>query len=145
MSNYGLIGKRLDYSFSKAYFENKFQKENIEASYENLELPDLSDLRERVKDLDGFNVTIPFKEEILSNLDALDAEAEAIGAVNTVKMEEGKMKGYNTDHYGFATSLKPFLTNMHEKALIIGSGGASKAVIYALEKLGIKCFVLSRS
>lgn len=143
MKRYGLIGKRLSHSFSKSFFEDYFEKHAIHASYENLELEDLSEFTS-LQNFDGFNVTIPYKESILPFLDEVDAKVQEIGAVNTIAIQEGRKIGYNTDVIGFSNSIKPFLTNRHERALILGTGGASKAVVYVLENLGIECALVSR-
>src|SRR5690606_2087124 len=143
MKRYGLIGKHLSHSFSKSFFEDYFEKNGIEASYENVELDDISNFI-NLDSFDGFNVTIPFKEAIIPFLDDLDSIAQEIGAVNTVACREGKKIGFNTDVTGFANSIKPFLTNQHERALILGTGGASKAVVQVLENLGIECSLVSR-
>ena len=128
---YGLIGKTLSHSFSKKYFEDKFRRENIDAVYENFELNDISQVEDLFlahPNLCGLNVTIPYKEQIIPYLDEIDEQAKKIGAVNTICIdkETGKKKGYNTDVYGFKQSLKPFLENQHQRALILGTGGVSK-------------------
>lgn len=148
MKEYGLIGEKLGHSFSKQFFEEKFAKENIQASYENFELTSIKEfpkLSESSKHFGGLNVTIPYKEVVIPFLDGLDEVAHQIGAVNTISFEDGKLIGYNTDAYGFHASIKPFLRNVHERALILGTGGASKAVAYVLEGLGINVCYLSRS
>lgn len=149
MIKYGLIGRNISYSFSRGYFAEKFRREHIEAEYVNFDLQDLQELPkilEQQKDLRGLNVTIPYKEQILPFLDSLDPEAEEIGAVNTIKiLDNGKLKGYNTDHVGFSEALKPFLKPHHKKALVLGTGGASKAILYALKKLKIEVTSVSRS
>lgn len=149
MEKYGLIGERLDYSFSKDFFTDKFEQENIDATYENIELKDEADLaqffKSRVHDFEGLNVTIPYKRTVIPFLDELSPEAKSIGAVNTIKVEEERLNGYNTDAYGFQNSIKPFFRNVHEKALILGTGGASKAVEYVLKNLGVDVCYLSRS
>ena len=150
MKQYGLIGKTLSHSFSKKYFEEKFKRENINAVYENFELNDISQVEGLFSihsNLCGLNVTIPYKEQIIPYLDEVDEQAQKIGAVNTIYIdkETGKMKGYNTDVYGFKQSLKPFLENQHQRALILGTGGASKAVAYVLNELGITTAFVSRT
>lgn len=145
-----MVGKKLDYSFSKKYFTEKFIKLGLEeCTYENIvckEEGDLADfLIDAVYKLKGFNVTIPYKETIIPYLDTLQNEAKAIQAVNTVWVKEGKLIGYNTDIYGFLESVKPLLKPNHKKALILGTGGASKSVIYALDSLGIKCKRVARN
>lgn len=149
---YGLIGKRLGHSFSKEYFTKKFEELGLtDYEYINVELDSISEFPDRYDELSlkGFNVTIPYKEAIIPYLSELDEAAEKIGAVNTVKLfsREGEriLKGYNTDAFGFKQSIKPFLTSQHERALILGSGGASKAVKYVLESYGIQCLFVSRT
>lgn len=147
MKKFGLLGKRLDYSFSRNFFTEFFRKNDIQANYENFETADLDGWikTKGYEGLSGFNVTIPYKEGILSYLDHIDKEATAIGAVNTVKIENGILTGYNTDAFGFRQSIKPFLNNKHERALILGTGGAAKAVEYVLKEIGIDVFYLSTS
>lgn len=119
MLEYGLIGQTLGYSFSKVFFEKKFEKEGIDAKYSNFELAEIVDLNtvfEENPNLHGLNVTIPYKEEIIPFLDEVDPVAAAIGAVNTIKISEGRKFGFNTDVIGFGNSLKPFLTHGMEKA-----------------------------
>ena len=148
MKTYGLIGKALGHSFSKHYFEQKFNRENIEDScYQNFELFNIHHFPEFIKKntISGLNVTIPYKQSILPFLDTLSKEAFEIGAVNTIVVKEGKLIGHNTDHIGFHNALKPFLDSSMERALILGTGGASKAVKYALENIGIDCLLVSRS
>lgn len=153
MIQLGLLGKKLSHSFSKNYFEQKFKKEQLDNySYTLFELDDieeLPELLEKYPDLIGFNVTIPFKTAIIPFLDELDEKAKAVNAVNTVcierKEEKSVLKGYNTDIDGFANSIKPFLKNIHERALILGTGGASKAVEFVLNNLGIETLIVSRS
>lgn len=147
MRKFGLIGKRLDYSFSKHFFTNKFQSEGIDAAYENLELeyPELMENILRNGHFSGLNVTIPYKETILPFLDDLSEEAKAIGAVNTVVFKDGKAIGHNTDAFGFHQSIKPFLTNLHERALILGTGGASKAVAHVFRSIGLEVLFVSRN
>lgn len=146
MKTYGLIGKNISYSFSRNYFANKFKKENIKNSqYINFDIDNLSELNNIFNtDNYGFNVTIPYKEAIIPYLDSLDFHAEKIGAVNTIKLENGKKIGFNTDWIGFKKSIEPLLNSHHTKALILGTGGASKAVIYALDQLKIETLMVSR-
>ena len=145
MKIYGLLGQSLGYSFSKSFFEEYFRKNAIEACYSNFELQSLATLNEVFQsNLSGLNVTIPYKESILPFLDDLSLEAREIGAVNVVKFLNGKKIGYNTDAYGFQQSIKPFLTNKHERALILGTGGASKAVTFVLKSIGIDVIYCSR-
>lgn len=145
MDRYGLIGNKLGHSFSKEFFTRFFQKEKIDATYTNIELENLVDIIEIAQKFKGLNVTIPYKEQILPYLDEVDPVAQEIGAVNTIQTRNGKLKGYNTDVFGFHQSIKPFLTNKHERAIIFGTGGASKAVNYVLEKIGIDVLFISRT
>ncbi|NNL02659.1 MAG: shikimate dehydrogenase [Eudoraea sp.] len=147
--SFGLIGKNISYSFSKTYFNNKFTSLNLQGySYENFDIPDLEEfpsLIERNKTLRGLNVTIPYKEDIIPYLDSLDKKAKRIGAVNTIKFTKEGLRGYNTDVYGFKKSIEPFLKESHKKALILGTGGASKAVAFVLNELGISFKYVSRN
>ena len=148
MKTFGLIGKNISYSFSRTYFTEKFKKENIDAKYYNFDLEEINQLRDVIKEmpeLQGLNVTIPYKREIISFLDDLAPEAKEIGAVNTVKVNGNRLIGYNTDYIGFSESLKPLLKSHHNKALILGTGGASKAIAFALKKLNIEYSLVSRS
>ncbi len=149
LKQYGLIGYPLSHSFSKGYFAEKFKKENISnCKYDTFPLEQISDfslLCAQQKNLVGLNVTIPYKEQVIPFLDGLDAEAKAIGAVNTIRFHQGKKIGYNSDCYGFEMSLKPLLKPHHTNALILGTGGASKAVEYVLQKLGIAFKYVSRT
>lgn len=147
---YGLIGHPLGHSFSADYFTKKFQELSADDHrYVNFDIQDIrliEDIIEAHPELRGFNVTIPYKEKIISFLNEVDAEAKIIGSVNCVHIaEDGKRTGYNTDAYGFYHSIKPFLENKYERALILGTGGSSKAVAYVLKKLGIKVFFASRN
>ena len=144
MKKYGLIGYPLTHSFSKRFFTEKFKKEKIDATYENFEIESISWFPEIIKNnpgLNGLNVTIPYKEKVIPFLDELDEAAEKVGAVNTVKINRSKdtvfLKGFNTDTFGFESSLKPLLKPHHTKALILGTGGASKAIKFVLNKLDI--------
>ena len=140
IKKYGLIGHPLSHSFSEKYFKEKFEKENISnCSYQLLDINNInlvSELIETTENLKGLNVTIPYKEKILPFLTDIDAIAKDIGAINTIKISDDKniLKGYNTDYYGFKKSLKPFLDINHERALIFGTGGASKTVKYVLNE-----------
>lgn len=138
LTKYGLIGKKLSHSFSKKYFTDKFQKENILAEYNLYELPNISDFKELIAQnphLCGLNVTIPYKTEVIPFLDELSPEAQAVGAVNTIKITKNKkLIGYNTDIYGFYKSLLTFWDKPSDRALILGTGGAAKAVEYVLRK-----------
>lgn len=150
MRKFGLIGKNISYSFSQNYFSIKFKDEDItDATYENFDIENINLFETEIlnqNNIKGLNVTIPYKEEIIPFLDSLDKKAEKIGAVNTIKItKRGKTKGYNTDCYGFKKSLKPHLKNRHKKALILGTGGASKAIAFVLKKLGIKYSFVSRT
>jgi shikimate dehydrogenase len=146
---YGLIGKNISYSFSKKYFSTKFESENIkDASYINFDLssieyfPEIFNTDHSIK---GLNVTIPYKETIIPYLDKVSSKAVRIGAVNTIRLtKKGNLKGYNTDEYGFRKSIVPLLEKHHKKALILGTGGASKAIAYALKKLHISYQFVSR-
>lgn len=149
MKTYGLIGKELSHSFSKNYFTDKFSKENrTDVEYKNFELDDISDLKELLKknpDIKGLNVTTPYKESVISQLDKIENTAQLIGAVNTIKInDEGELIGYNTDFVGFWNSLKPFLAKEHSRALIFGTGGSSRAVAYVLQQLQIPFSFVSR-
>lgn len=146
---YGLLGRNISYSFSKGHFTDKFNNENFEGcTYENFDIPEINFFPELIKnttDLKGLNVTIPYKEEVIPFLDELSETAAKIGAVNTIKItKERKLKGYNTDYYGFQKSLEPLLQPQHKKALILGTGGASKGVAFALKELGITYKFVSR-
>lgn len=147
---FGLLGRNISYSFSKGYFTEKFNNENFEGcTYENFDIPEITAFPEIIKknpDLKGLNVTIPYKEAVIPYLDKLSKKATEIGAVNTIKItKKGKLKGYNTDYYGFMKSLEPLLQPHHKKALILGTGGASKGVAYALKELGILYTFVSRN
>jgi len=150
MKVYGLIGKSLKHSFSKTYFDEKFINQEIkDTEYRNFEFEHINEVKAKlseIQELKGLNVTIPYKSSIIPFLDGLDEISEEIGAVNAIKIDnDGKWIGFNTDVYGFSTSLKPFLTNLHQKALILGTGGASKAVEYALRQLNISRVKVSRT
>lgn len=143
----GLVGRNISYSFSQKYFTEKFRKLFLKNySYNVFDINDISEIESVLKteNLRGFNVTIPYKEQIIPYLDELSDEAENIGAVNTVLLEDGKAKGFNTDAYGFEKTLKLHLKNHHTKALVLGNGGAAKAVKYVLEKLNIPYQTVSR-
>jgi len=147
MHKFGLIGKNISYSFSKEYFLKKFIKLQLKNySYYNFDIQNMNEFPEIItNDIKGLNVTIPYKEQVLDFLDEIDEEAVKIGAVNTIKITNNKLKGFNTDVYGFEESLKPLLQSHHKKALVLGTGGASKAVIYVLKKLSIGYLVVSRN
>jgi shikimate dehydrogenase len=148
---YGLIGFPVSHSFSKKYFSEKFLKEGLSnCFYELFPLPNVADLPGLMAAnprLQGLNVTIPHKESVMSCLDEIDDEARKIGAVNVIKIRDGKLKGYNTDVYGFEKSLFGFLTPFPAdlEALVLGTGGASKAVVFVLEKRSIPYHQVSRS
>lgn len=143
--HYGLIGKTLAHSFSAAFFKDYFEKNNITATYSNFELNDIEEFSSIFEqNLSGLNVTFPYKESVIPYLDRLDESAAQIGAVNVIAFENGEKVGYNTDAYGFAQSIKPFLTFEHERALIFGTGGASKAVAHVFKQLGLEVFYISR-
>ena len=146
---FGLLGRNISYSFSKGYFTDKFTSENFAGcTYENFDLPEITtfpDVIKNTSDLKGLNVTIPYKETVIPFLDKLSKKAALIGAVNTIKItKKGTLKGYNTDYYGFKKSLKPLLEPHHKKALILGTGGASKGVAFALDELDIPYVFVSR-
>lgn len=145
MDKYGLIGYPLGHSFSIGYFNEKFQNEGIDAVYENFEIADIDNLREVVDSnpsLRGLNVTIPYKEAVIDYLDNVSPVAREIGAVNVIKVEhKGNrtvLSGHNSDCIGFSRSIEPMLERWHKKALILGTGGASKAIDYSLRKLGLE-------
>ncbi|NDK56098.1 shikimate dehydrogenase family protein [Pontibacter fetidus] len=150
MHKFGLIGKKLGHSFSKRYFTQKFEQEGItDAVYELYELPTIAELPQLLQanpELVGLNVTVPYKEEVIPYLDELDETAARIGAVNTIKITNGKTKGYNTDYIGFRDSLERFYpATKHSRALVLGTGGAAKAVCAALQNLDINYTILSRT
>lgn len=149
-AHFGLIGKKLDYSFSKDFFIQKFKDLNLpNNTYSNIECENETALAhfllDEVYQLKGFNVTIPYKESLIPYLDSLQDEAQEIQAVNTVKIINNKLVGYNTDVYGFKESLKPLLQPQHKKALVLGTGGASKSIVYALKSLNIDTLLVSRN
>ncbi len=149
---YGLIGYPLGHSFSQDYFNRKFEAENIDARYINFEIPEIADLKlilDHNRNLNGLNVTIPYKQQVIAMLDEMDPEAAEIGAVNVIKFirRNGRLilKGYNSDIIGFRDSIAPMLTDHHSHALVLGTGGASRAVSYALRSLGIEVRLVSRT
>lgn len=155
MKMYGLIGFPLQHSFSSKFFNEKFQQESIDAEYVNFEIEHIFELRELLTSnphLKGLNVTIPHKEGVLAFLDEISSEAREIGAVNVIKIERNfgntygyKLKGYNTDYIGFKNSILPLINlDIHKQALVLGTGGSSKAVCKALDDLGIKWTYVSR-
>ena len=143
---FGLIGKNIQYSFSKKYFTEKFSSENLEnCSYENFDIQDIFDFTKvaKIHSLVGVNVTIPYKETIIPFLDSISKKANKIGAINTVVFKsDAKTKGYNTDWVGFKKAIKKNLKPHHKKALILGTGGSSKAVAFAFSKLKIEPLLL---
>ena len=152
MDKYGLIGYPLGHSFSVSYFNQKFQDEGIDAVYENFEIPNIDALPEVLgsnPELKGLNVTIPYKEKVIPFLDTIAPEARAIGAVNVIRVthrgNKTELKGYNSDVIGFTKSIEPMLDKKwHKKALILGTGGASKAIDYGLRSLGLETVFVSR-
>lgn len=155
-NNFGLIGYPLSHSFSKGYFTKKFAEAGLtNYQYDNYAIPSITDFTNLIQqdaNLRGLNVTIPYKEQVIPFLDELDAEAEAIGAVNTIKIKNGITKGYNTDVYGFEQALLRLLGDAYKisettdiQALVLGTGGAAKAVIFVLNKLNIPFQMVSRS
>lgn len=151
MRTYGLIGYPLGHSFSRKFFTEKFLRENLQEQYLNFELEDIALLPGVIgahPELAGLNVTIPYKEKVLPYLGTLDPVSTAIGAVNTIRIIRNQagilLEGYNSDVYGFSESLKPLLKTFHRKALVLGTGGASKAVTFALDRLGIEWLQVSR-
>ncbi len=144
---FGLIGRNIDYSFSKEYFSKKFMNEKINCHYSNFDIDDISVLESIFTkyNISGLNVTIPYKVEIMGILDKIDEEAASIGAVNTIKIIGDKKIGYNTDHIGFERSISSLIVDKKpENALLLGSGGASKAIKYVLKKLNISHSTVSR-
>lgn len=138
MKRYGLIGKKLGHSWSAQYFTNKFAQEGIDAQYRLYETDAIAAwLKVEGHTLDGFNVTIPYKQTILPFLDEVDEVAQAIGAVNVVKQDGNRLIGYNTDWIGFRDAIRPLLRDTDQQAVVLGRGGAAKAVEYALKQLGI--------
>ena len=144
---FGLLGKSLGHSFSQEYFTKKFEVEGIDAVYQNLELAQIDELKTvlRTENLRGLNVTIPYKSDVIPFLDGLSDEAAKIGAVNTIVFENERVIGANTDAFGFQQMIKPFLLNTHERALILGNGGASKAVAYVLKSIGLDVVFAARN
>jgi shikimate dehydrogenase len=149
MKLFGLIGKNISYSFSKKYFTDKFSNSLFEnCEYENFDIQSIEEFKKIITDnpnLKGLNVTIPYKETVIPFLDELSEKATKIGAVNVIRFKKnGKLKGYNSDWYGFKKTLLPLLQPFHKKALILGTGGASKAIAFALDELDIKYAFVSR-
>ena len=152
MDKYGLIGYPLGHSFSISYFNQKFADEGINAKYENYEIASIDELTEildTTPELRGLNVTIPYKEKVIPFLDSISPEARAIGAVNVIRVTHEKnktiLKGFNSDVIGFTQSIEPMIDKKwHKKALILGTGGASKAICYGLKSLGLETVCVSR-
>ncbi|WP_396634958.1 shikimate dehydrogenase family protein [Maribacter sp. R86514] len=148
-ANYGLIGKDISYSFSRGYFKKKFEDMGLDqCQYQNFDLQAISEfptIFETTENVKGLNITIPYKEEVMAFLDDMDMAAKKIGAVNTIKFTENGLVGFNTDAYGFEKSIEPYLKEHHKKALILGTGGASKAIAFVLDELGINFSFVSRS
>ena len=148
MDKYGLIGFPLGHSFSRGFFTEKFAREGIDAEYVNFEIPDatmLLDVLRENPELRGLNVTLPHKQAVIPLLDELSDEAREIGAVNVIRIRDGKLKGFNSDIIGFTDSIRPLLQPWHKKALVLGTGGASKAICVGLNRLGIEWTYVSRS
>jgi shikimate dehydrogenase len=149
MRKYGLIGYPLSHSFSKRYFTERFIAEGVtDAEYETYPLPEISQLSallQSIPDLKGLNVTIPYKEAVLPFLDHPDEVVQKIGACNCINIQNGKLAGHNTDVYGFRRSLSTKLLPHHNQALVLGTGGASKAVCYVLDELNISWKLISRT
>lgn len=148
MTKFGIIGYPLGHSFSKGFFTEKFARESIDAQYLNFEIPDvamLSDVLRNNPELRGLNVTLPHKQAVIPLLDEMSEEAKEIGAVNVIRIRNGRLKGFNSDIIGFTNSIKPLLMPHHKKALILGTGGASKAIRVGLNRLGIEWTYVSRS
>ena len=149
MRRFGLIGYPLSHSFSQKYFTEKFQRENLSgALYENFPLATIDELPsvlEKHPDLEGINVTIPYKQDVIPFLWKQNEIVKAIGACNCIKIVQGKLEGYNTDVAGFEISLEKLLEPYHKKALVLGTGGAAKAVHYVLQKKGIEYIEVSRN
>jgi len=146
---FGLIGRNISYSFSRGYFAQKFKVLGLSHyTYENFDIPkieEFDDIIKSVKNLKGINVTIPFKEEVIPYLNELTDSAKKIGAVNTIKISQNGLVGYNTDAYGFQKSIESYIHPKHKKALILGTGGASKAIAYVLDNLNIGYTFVSRT
>lgn len=148
MDKYGIIGYPLGHSFSQAFFTEKFQREHIDAQYVNFEIPSADMLPGIIQDnpdLRGLNVTLPHKEAVIPMLDELSDEAKEIGAVNVIRVRNGKLKGFNSDIIGFMDSIRPLLKPWHTHALILGTGGASRAIRVGLERLGLDWTYVSRT
>lgn len=148
MDKYGIIGYPLGHSFSRAFFTEKFQREHIDAEYVNFEIPSADMLPGIVQanpNLCGLNVTLPHKEAVIPMLDELSDEAKEIGAVNVIRVKDGRLKGFNSDIIGFMDSIRPLLKPWHQHALVLGTGGASRAIRVGLQRLGIQWTYVSRT
>ena len=148
MDKYGIIGNPLGHSFSKGFFTEKFAREGIDAQYLNFQIPEIKELLVILKEnpeLRGLNVTLPYKTEVIPFLDELSDEAREIGAVNVVQVRNGHLKGFNSDIIGFTQSIQPLLKPHHKKALILGTGGASRAIRVGLTRLGLEWKYVSRT
>ncbi len=149
MRKFGLIGKTLKHSFSKSYFENKFKNEGIEnCSYELFEIDSIDEIKSLLSknpDIVGLNITIPYKESVIEYLDEKDSSVDEVGACNCIKIKNGKLIGYNTDKVGFLESFLAVMIMDYHKALILGNGGASKAVIAAFDELSLDYTVIARN
>jgi shikimate dehydrogenase len=149
---YGLIGYPLEHSFSKDFFNRKFKSENVDAEYVNYQIRDITELKHVLREnpsLCGMNVTLPYKTQVIKLLDDIDRDARQIGAVNVIRFQKGrfgklKLKGYNSDITGFKQSIEPLLNASHRNALILGTGGASKAVFHGLRQLNVNPVFVSR-
>ena len=148
MIKYGIIGYPLGHSFSRGFFTEKFAREGIDAQYLNFEIPDVAMLRDVLRDnpeLRGLNVTLPHKQAVIPLLDEMSDEAREIGAVNVIRIRDGRLRGYNSDIIGFSESIKPLLKPHHTKALVLGTGGASKAICVGLTRLELEWTYVSRT
>ena len=148
MDKYGIIGYPLGHSFSRSFFTEKFRREHIDAEYVNFEVSSASALADIVRDnpnLRGLNVTLPHKEAVIPLLDELSDEAREIGAVNVIRVRGGRLKGFNSDIIGFTRSIRPLLRPWHRSALVLGTGGASRAVRVGLERMGLEWTYVSRT
>lgn len=148
MDKYGIIGYPLGHSFSRTFFSDKFQREHIDAEYVNFEVPSADALADIVRlnpNLRGLNVTLPHKEAVIPLLDELSDEAREIGAVNVIRVRDGRLKGFNSDIIGFMDSIRPLLQPWHKHALVLGTGGASRAIRVGLERLGLSWTYVSRT
>ena len=148
MTKYGIIGYPLGHSFSRGFFTEKFAREGIDAQYLNFEIPDagmLLDVLRENPELRGLNVTLPHKQAVIPMLDELSDEARDIGAVNVIRVRDGRLKGFNSDIIGFTESIRPLLQSHHKQALVLGTGGASKAICVGLKRLGLEWKYVSRT